>query len=344
MSNLNSNTIENVSIAEVKELDSFISSYNKNRELPEEERKASVLAECLGTVTEKNYYKLIEKAKTYTADGEVPIKSEWGQVRVIYRDIGNKKIANAKENLERLAEEYTGKQTIEDETHGLLTPKQVEENLLKAEKKVSLIKTLRVVASIVAGAVGFFIVTLLLTLLASALTSVSNVILQLMTGVLAICGLVASAWGVTVLMKAIEQAAKHERDLAEVTEAMHHDKIVALQTSIKTAEEHVKRVETQYGVEILARTDFSNSVKDKKKKDRGSADNKVEAIAEIHAESETVENNTDEQEIEAGETQAESEEKEIEKISETQQNDEKSAEKQKKRAKKDSDNAVTDKN
>ena len=73
MSNLNSNTIENVSIAEVKELDSFISSYNKNRELPEAERKAQVLAECLGTVTEKNYDKLIEKAKTYTADGEVPI-------------------------------------------------------------------------------------------------------------------------------------------------------------------------------------------------------------------------------------------------------------------------------
>ena len=265
MSNLNPNTIENVSITEVKELDEFLKSYNKHSGLSDAERKQQVLTECLGKVTEKSYDKLLEKSKTYTLSGDVPTETEWGQVRAVYREIGNKKIAESKDSFEKLSKEYSGTPSIEDELYGKLTPKQVVENLSHSEKKVETIKTLKVVASIVAGVIGFVVMTILTKLLISLFGNISNIIVQLIAGVLSIGGLVVCAWLANKLMGAIQVSAKKDRDKAEITEANHHDEIVVLQMAIKTAEENIKRVETQYGVEIFAQSDFSNLVKPAKK-------------------------------------------------------------------------------
>lgn len=59
-------------------------------------------------------------------------------------------------------------------------------------------------------------------------------------------------------MGMVVKQAKNERNLAEVAEAENHNKIVLLQTAIKTAEENKKKIENQYEVEILARTNFSS--------------------------------------------------------------------------------------
>ena len=266
MSNLNPNTIENVSITEVKELDEFLKSYNKYRELSETERKQQVLTECVGKITEKSFDKLLEKSARYTLNAQVPTEVEWGQVRAVYREIGNKKIAQSKETLEKLSKEYSGTPSMKDSQYGELTPKQVVHNLERAEQKVETIKTLRVCLSIVAGICGFIAMTSIADLVLSLIGTNESIIIQLTAGLFSLCGLVGISWIVNKLMGAMLISAKRDRDRVEITEANYHNEIQVLQTAIKTAEENVKRVETQYGVEIFAQTDFSSLVQPAKKR------------------------------------------------------------------------------
>jgi len=266
MSNLNLKTIENVSISEVKELDEFLKIYSKYKDLPEVERESKILTQSNGKLSKTKYDSYISRLKSYTSNAAVPTETEWAQVRTVYRETGNKKIAKSKEELELLLKSYSGTQSIEDSRFGKVTPKQVIENLAHAEKKVEQVKTLKVIVSIFAGVVGFVLLTILSKVLTTALFSNSSAIIaQLIAGVSSMGSLIACAWLANNAMGIFLSSVKRDRDLAELTEANNHDEIVRLQTAIKSAEQNVDKTEAQYGVEILYQSDFSSLVSPLKK-------------------------------------------------------------------------------
>lgn len=259
MAKLNQKTIDSVSIAEVKALEPFIRAYNKNRDVAEAERQAKILEEFKGKASDVDYQKFLSQSQAYLENGEVPTESEWSQIKTIYREKGNKKIVASRESLEYLSKEYSGVASIAVSETESISPKQVVLNLKRAERGVELVQTLKTVLTIFAGIVGFVGFALFSRILATSLIKdVSKVATGILGGLLSLVGLALFAVIVAKLMGFVVKEAKKERNLAEVAEASNHDKIVLLQTAIKTAEENIKKIEAQYEVEILARTDFSD--------------------------------------------------------------------------------------
>lgn len=262
MAKINQKTIDSVSIAEVKALEPFIKAYNRNSGLAGNELQAKVIEESKGKVSEANYQQFLTQAKAYLENGEVPTEGEWSQIKILYRELGNKKIVASRENLEYLSKEYSGIASIVVSETGNISPEQVVINLKRAERGVELMKTLRTVFTIFAGIVGFVGFAIITKfLMATFAKDISLVVSGLLAGVVSIGGLALLSLVISKLMGSVVKQAKNERNLAEVAEAENHDKIVLLQTAIKTAEENKKRIETQYEVEILARTDFSSLLK-----------------------------------------------------------------------------------
>lgn len=259
MAKINQKNIDSVSIAEVKALEPFIRAYNKNRDVAEAERQSKVLEEFKGKLAEADYQKFLSQSQAYMEKGEVPTEAEWSQIKTIYREQGNKKIVASRESLEYLSKEYSGVASIVVSETESISPKQVVLNLKRAERGVELMQTLKTVLTILAGIVGFVGFALLSRILATSLIKdASRVVTGILGGLLSLVGLALFAVIIAKLMGFVVKEAKKERNLAEEAEASNHDKIVLLQTAIKTAEENIKKIEAQYEVEILARTDFSD--------------------------------------------------------------------------------------
>lgn len=276
MAKINQKTIDSVSIAEVKALESFIKAYNKNRHLETSELQAKVVEECQG-MSDDGYQKFLVQSQAYLESEEVPTNEEWNQIKTLYRELGNKKIITSRENLEYLSKEYSGVASIAVSETESISPAQVVLNLKRAERGVEIMKTLKTVLTIFAGLIGFAGFSLMgRILMATQGENINLVVSGILAGVFSLCGLTLCAFIISKLMGLVVKQAKDERNLAEVAEAENHNKIVLLQTAIKTAEENKKKIETQYEVEILARTDFSSLLKPDKHKAK-----KLEKVKEI---------------------------------------------------------------
>lgn len=261
MSNLNLKTLDTVSITEVKEIDEFLKLYNSSRELPQEEIKSQIINASNGKITENTYDELLNKAKTYTKNHDIPSQIEWEQVRAIYREVGNNKIAQTKEQIENLAKKYTGTVVVNNKQQKK-SYKQVAEDTQNLSRKVETVKALKVVLTIVMGIAGFVVLTVLSKLILPIIfTKASNMISQIIVGVISICGLLIGSYIANKIMDVWVGSVKKDRELAEITYATHHEAIVKLQTEIKAVEANKRKLESQYGVEILAKTDFTSDLK-----------------------------------------------------------------------------------
>lgn len=268
MSNINEKNLDAVTIKEVKELDEFLKEYNKVKETSPKDLKSAVIEASDGKITDAKFDAFVDRLKNYTIDESVPTEAEWAEIRTLFRDGGNQKIKASKERLEDACKRYTGEASIEDESKKLLSPSQVVNRLKDAESNIKIAREVKVIVAIILGAFGFISLVLVSRMLVNlVLEDVSQIIVQIVGGVLAIIGLGAGSFLGLKLMGAVEYALKRERNLAEVTESNHHQEIVKLQTEIKSAEENIKRIEAQYEVEILAQTDFSNLLKTAKSKE-----------------------------------------------------------------------------
>ena len=261
MLNVNPSTIENVSIKELKETEEVLKRYNNHINKSEEERKEAVISESKGKISSKSYDEHIEQAKSFTLDGTVPNPTDWQQIRTLYREVGNQKIADARARIEKLSEEYSGTATVNDERYGKITPKQAVKNYDTSNKRVEITKRMGVVLALAFGIIGFLGLVLLVKLvLNDALSKISLIVLQLVGGLAGIVGLVAGGWLGRIVTKLLLKKQKEERDYFEMVKINNQVVISKLLSEIKLAEENKKRIEAQYGVEILAKTDFSSQV------------------------------------------------------------------------------------
>ena len=298
MLNINPNTIENVSIKDLKETEEVLKLYNNHINKSEEDRKTAVLSESKGRISQKAYDEHIERARSFTLDGSVPNPTEWQQIRTQYREVGNQKIADARTRLEKLSEEYSGTATVDDERYGKITPKQAVKNYDIANKHVETTKKMAVVLALGFGLLGFLGLLLVVKLvLNDLLLKNSLMVLQMAGGLAGILGLVIGGWLGSILVKSLLGKQKEERDYFEMVKINNQVVITKLQTEIKIAEENIKRVEAQYGVEILAKTDFSSQVTFVKKpivKEEKKKQEKPKPIAEVEVKEEdkTEENTT----------------------------------------------------
>lgn len=278
MLNLNRNTIETVTIKEVKEIDEFLKVYNKYRDNSADFK--SQVEQELG-ITSSEYFELIKNAKSYTANNAIPTESEWSQVRAIYREIGNQKIAQTKEEYENVCKEYTGVASVEDEVLGSISPKMAVKNLADFNNAVKATKTLRIIFSVCLGVIGFVLLTLLTEFLVENIISTnSKIIIQLIGGAGALIGTFLGALAGYKFMSFILKMFKKDLLKAEQTEQKYHKQITQLQARMQSVEAKIKKIEYQYAVEILARTDFSSLLPkpQKKKREKQEKSNKAEAL------------------------------------------------------------------
>lgn len=258
MSNINPKMIDSATIKEIKELDEFLKAYNKFNESDQELLKNLVIEDSRGKITDEKYEDCITRLKLYTKKGNIPSSQEWAQIRADFREVGNKKIKDSKERLESIAKIYSGQEMI-DADGKQITPKQAVENLNALNKKVNIANIFQIAVTIVLGASFFVLVVLLSTLLINSLNSKLNmVVVQILIGIGSLVGLTAGAFVGYKLMGIVESRLKSARDNAEKIESKYHAEITKLQMEQNTAEEQIKRIEAQYGVEILAIKDFSN--------------------------------------------------------------------------------------
>ena len=255
MSNLNPQTLDTVSIKEVKELDDFLKAYN-GVNVASKDIKKEVISASMGKLTEERYDELLNLSKAYTLSGTVPTKEEWAEVRIVYRENGNKKIAKSKERLEDASKSYSGVASVEDDLFGVITPKQAVLNYEHAQKKVETFKKIQVIATIILSVMGAVLLTLIAKLIFGEAKSLA--MQSLLGGVFALVGLMLGAGFGFYSFGAILNSLRQDRDRAQKAHANHYDEIFRIQTEIKSAEENIKRVEAQYGVEILAQTNFTS--------------------------------------------------------------------------------------
>ena len=90
-----------------------------------------------------------------------------------------------------------------------------------------------------------------------------------------------------VIVNSMLKKQKAERDYFEVVVTNNREVITKLQMAIKASEENIKRIEAQYGVEILAKTDFSSLVPFNKKEVKKET---TETAPEVEKVVETVKN------------------------------------------------------
>lgn len=266
MLKINQNTVENVSIKDLKETEEVLKLYNNHIEKPEEERMSAVIEDSRGKLTEKEYNERINHAKSFTMEEEVPTPADWAQIRTLYREIGNQKIADAREKHESIAKEYTGMATVVDERFGNVSPRQAVINYESSRKKVETTKKVGVFLSLGLG-VGIFlaVVSILHFALWEPLAKISLVLVQLVGGVAGIAGLILGGYLGKIITNKMLKKQKEERDYFEVVASNNHEVITKLQMALQASEENIKRIEAQYGVEILAKSDFSDLVPFNKK-------------------------------------------------------------------------------
>ena len=261
MLKINQSTIENVSIKDLKATEEVLKIYNNHLNKPEEERMSAVIAESRGKLTEKDYNERINHAKSFTMENEIPTPADWAQVRTLYRELGNQKIADAREKYESVSKEYTGMATVVDERYGNVSPRQAVVNYESAKKNVETIKKMGVLLSLCLGVVIFLaLVSVLHFVLLEKLSEISLILVQVVGGVAGICGLTLGGFLGKAIVNSMLKKQKAERDYFEVVASNNREVIMKLQMAIKASEENVKRIEAQYGVEILAKTDFSDLV------------------------------------------------------------------------------------
>ena len=134
----------------------------------------------------------------------------------------------------------------------------------------------------------------------------SIVLVQVAGGVLGLASLVLGGLIGKIITKLILKRLKAERDYFEIVATKNKEVITKLQMAIKSSEENIKRIEAQYGVEILAKTDYSELVPFEKK--------------EIKKESIDLEQNEPEKSETKNEKTTEVEKPELEKEPEKQEN------------------------
>ena len=288
MLKINQITIENVSIKDLKETEEVLKLYNNHINKPEEERVKAVIEESRGKLTEKDYNERINHARSFTVEGEIPTPTDWAQIRTLYRELGNQKISDAREKHESIAKEYTGMATVVDERYGNVSPRQAVINYESAKKNVNTIKKMGVLLSLGLGVAIFLaIVSVMRFVLLDSLTKISVVLVQVLGGVAGIGGLILGGFLGKVIVNSMLKKQKAERDYFEVVVTNNREVITKLQMAIKASEENIKRIEAQYGVEILAKTDFSSLVPFNKKEVKKET---TETAPEVEKVVETVKN------------------------------------------------------
>ena len=88
----------------------------------------------------------------------------------------------------------------------------------------------------------------------------SLILVQLIGGIAGFAGLVLGGFVGRIIVKNLLKKHRAERDYFEMVAFNNREVISKLQMAIKSSEENIKRIEAQYGVEILAKTDFSELV------------------------------------------------------------------------------------
>ena len=265
MLKINQTTIENVSIKDLKETEEVLKLYNNHIDKPEEERKTAVIEESRGKLTEKEYDERINHAKSFTMEEEVPTPADWAQIRTLYRELGNQKIADARTKHESVSKEYTGMATINDERYGNISPRQAVVNYESARRKVETTKKMGVLLSLGLGIIVFLAILTVLHFVLFSKVNLSPILVQIVSGVAGLAGLILGGYCGRVIINSMLKKQKEERDYFEVVASNNREVITKLQMAIKSSEENIKRIEAQYGVEILAKTDFSDLVTFNKK-------------------------------------------------------------------------------
>lgn len=269
MSDINFNSVKTVNMREIKLLDEFLKIYHNTDILDEQAKKTAVINAFNGNLDEEMYNGYIEKLKLYTKNGTVPSVSDWAEIRALFRDYGNERIRQAKEDLETSCKNYSGKATIESTNGKMLSPKQVVDLAQYGERRVRFISDLKIIVSIILGTIGFLGVIIgCRVLFQELLTGIGMAARHIIGGVASIVGLSAGAFLGIKLMGVMEKALKKVRNEAEILATMHHEYIVELQSKIQAAQETVKKIESQYEVEILAQTDFSRQLKREQKEEK----------------------------------------------------------------------------
>lgn len=261
MLKINQSAIENISMKDLKAIEDVLKLYNNNISVSEEERMFAVIADSDGKLTEKEYNERLNIARSFTMENEVPNPADWAQIRTLYREIGNQRIVDARERHESISKEYTGTASVVDERYGNVSPSQAVRNFEDANKKVEIMKKLGVALSLGIGILLFLAVICVARLvLGEIIQGMSIVLVQVAGGVLGLASLVLGGLIGKIITKSILKKLKAERDYFEIVATKNKEVITKLQMAIKSSEENIKRIEAQYGVEILAKTDYSELV------------------------------------------------------------------------------------
>lgn len=261
MSNINLKLIEDISIKEIKELDSFIKTYNGCEGNTPDEKKLNCLNFLKGKIKAEDYDRLLGFAKTYTKNGEIPTDQEWAEFKTVYREIGNGRINDAKQKIEELSKVYTGVADIYLDGD-VVTPKQLEDKYKLAKDGFKLSGALQTILTLAFGLIGFVLFTIIARLITNN-GAMSRIVVVLLTGALSALGMGLLAFFTYLVTGKFKAKSLTKLKRVEGTFTSNLDKLNVLKANLKSAEENGKRIETQYDVELFARLDFSNEIEKK---------------------------------------------------------------------------------
>ena len=204
MLKINQSTIENVSIKDLKATEEVLKLYNNHTNLSEEERMSAVIADTKNKLTEKEYNERLEMARSFTKENEVPNPADWAQIRTLYREIGNQRIAEARDKHESISKEYTGTASVVDEKYGNVSPRQALRNFEGAYRKVETMKKLGVVISLVLGIALFLaVICVARFVLSDLIQNMSLIVVQIAGGALGMATLVLGGLVGMIITKSI---------------------------------------------------------------------------------------------------------------------------------------------
>lgn len=258
MSNINLKLIEDISIKEIKELDSFIKAYNGCDGNTPDEKKLNCLNFLKGKIKAEDYDRLLGFAKAYTKNGEIPTDQEWAEFKTVYREIGNGRINTAKQKIEELSKIYTGVANINLDGD-VVTPKQLEDKYKLAEDNFKLAGALQTILTLSFSLIGFMLFTIIARLITN-LGAMSRIVVVLLTGALSALGMGLLAFLTHLITGRFKAKSLTKLKRVEEVYTGNLDNLNVLKANLKSVEENGKRIETQYDVELFARLDFSNEI------------------------------------------------------------------------------------
>lgn len=242
MATIKNEILSVTSMATMRDLDKFIKIYNANKGRGPEEARKAVFLEYDGLLSEDEYNRLMQLSKSITREGVFPDMQLWQEAKMQFRELGNNKISQAKEDLEALREKKTRLASLKS-GRNKTSVYRAEEELKQAESRVKISKGFKIALAILVGAIGAVVAPMLLGMV--GVSSVTALALGSLVGVS-----FGSLGGYTLGEQIENGSLKKLNDKRQVIDE-NEKEIKELEDEIGKCEERIKCLEDQYETDIM---------------------------------------------------------------------------------------------